>query len=51
MMASGIHNERIREAVVSAAIAHLEWRKGIEARNAAERALQRPRGTDSTAQR
>ena len=51
MMASGIHNDRIREAVVSAAIAHLEWRKGIEARNAAEKALQRLRGTDSAAQR
>jgi len=50
-MAAGIHDEGIREAVVSAAIAHLEWRKGIEARNAAERALQRLRGTDSTAQR
>jgi Dna[CI] antecedent DciA-like protein len=50
-MAAGIHDERVREAVVSAAIAHLEWRKGIEARNAAERALQRLRDADSTAQR
>jgi hypothetical protein len=40
-MAAGIHSEEIREAVISAAIAHLEWRKGIEARNAAEKALQR----------
>jgi hypothetical protein len=51
MMASGIHDEGIRKAVISAAIAHLEWRKGIEARNAAEKALQRLRGADSTAQR
>jgi hypothetical protein len=51
MMAAGIHDAAIRDAVVSAAIAHLEWRKGIEARNAAERALQRSRDTDSTAQR
>ena len=51
MMASQIHDERIREAVISAAIAHLEWRKGIEARNAAERALQRLRDGDSAAQR
>lgn len=50
-MAVGIHDDRIREAVVSAAIAHLEWRKGIEARNAAEKALQRLREPDSTAQR
>jgi hypothetical protein len=49
MMASGIHDERIRETVISAAIAHLEWRKGIEARNAAERALQRLRDADSGA--
>ena len=47
MMASGIHDEKIREAVVSAAIAHLEWRKGIEARNAAQSALQRLRDADS----
>lgn len=50
-MAAGIHDDRIRDAVVSAAIAHLEWRKGIEARNAAEKALQRLRDADSTAQR
>lgn len=51
MMAAGIHDDGIREAVVSAAIAHLEWRKGIEARNAAENAVQRLRGADSTPQR
>jgi hypothetical protein len=51
MMAAGIHDERIREAVISAAVAHLEWRKGIEARNAAERALQRLRDADSTTPR
>jgi hypothetical protein len=43
MMAAGIGDPQIRSAVVSAEIAHLEWRKGIEARNAAERALQRLR--------
>lgn len=47
LMAAGIHDDRIREAVVSAAIAHLEWRKGIEADSAAERAIQRATGPDS----
>jgi hypothetical protein len=49
LMTAGIHDERIREAVIAARIAHLEWRKGTEARNAAERALQRLREADSSA--
>jgi hypothetical protein len=51
LMAAGIHDATIREAVVKAEIAHLEWRKGIEARNAAERALQRPRDPNQDPQR
>jgi len=51
MMAAGIHDPQIRTAVVSAEIAHLEWRKGIEARNAAERALQRLRDANQNPQR
>ena len=51
LMAAGIHDETIREVVVKAEIAHLEWRKGIEARNAAERALQRPRDPNQNPQR
>jgi hypothetical protein len=50
MMASAVHDDRIRDAVVAAAIAHLEWRKGIEARNAAQNAVQRLRDADSTPQ-
>jgi hypothetical protein len=49
LMTAGIHDERIREAVIAARIAHLEWRKGTEARNAAEKALQRLREADSSA--
>ena len=49
VMAAGIRNDAIREAVIKAEIAHLEWRKGIEARNAAERALQRVRDANSNA--
>jgi hypothetical protein len=45
-MAAGVHDEELREAVVAAAIAQLEWRKGIEAQNAAERAAQRARDTN-----
>jgi hypothetical protein len=50
-MAAGVHDPALREAAVAAAIAQLEWRKGIEARNAAERAVQRVRGTRSHPQR
>jgi hypothetical protein len=49
MMASAIHDEKVREAVIAAAICDLEWRKGIEARNAAQRAPQRATGPDSDA--
>lgn len=45
--AAVVKNEELREAVVAAAIARLEWSKGIEARNAAERAVQRATGPDS----
>jgi hypothetical protein len=51
MMAAGIHDAELREAVIAAVIAQLEWRKGIEAHNAAERAVQRARGTNPPAQR
>lgn len=44
-MGSAIKDETLRESVVSAAIAHFEWRKGIEARNAAEKAAERARNT------
>ena len=46
-MAATVSNPALREAVVAAAVAHLEWRKGIEAHNAAERAIQRATGHDS----
>ena len=45
--ASGVSNPALRDAVVAAAIAHLEWRKGTEAHSAAERAVQRATGADS----
>jgi hypothetical protein len=51
MMAAGIHDAELREAVIAAAIAQLEWRKGIETENAAERAVQRVRGANQRAQR
>ncbi len=51
MMAAGIHDVELQKAVIAAAIAQLEWRKGIEARNAAERGVQRARGTKPPAQR
>ena len=51
MMAAGIHDEELREAVVAAAIAQLEWRRGIEARNAAERGVQSARDANPSAQR
>ena len=46
MMASAIHDDRVREAVIAAAIGDLEWRKGIEARNEAQAAAQRATGPD-----
>lgn len=46
-MAAAVENKELREAVTAAAIAHLEWSKGIEARNAAEKAIQRATGVDS----
>jgi len=46
-MAATVGNPALREAVIAAAVAHLEWRKGIEARNAAETAIQRATGPDS----
>lgn len=51
MMAASIHDAGLREAVIAAAIAQLEWRKGIEAENAAERGTQRARGANPSAQR
>jgi hypothetical protein len=47
MMAAGVHDERVRQAVVAAATRHLEWRKGIQARKSAQRAAERPRGPES----
>ena len=46
-MAAGVSNPALRDAAVAAAVAHLEWRKGIEAHDAAERAIQRATGHDS----
>ena len=46
-MAATVQNPELRDAVVAAAIRHLEWSKGIEARNAAERAVQGATGADS----
>jgi hypothetical protein len=40
-MAAAVKTERVREAVVAAAIRNLEWRKGMEAQNAAQTAAQR----------
>jgi hypothetical protein len=51
MMAAGIHDTELREAVIAAAIAQLEWRKGIEATNEAERGIQRARDANQSAQR
>lgn len=50
-MAATVENKGLREAVIAAAIAHLEWSKGIEARNAAEKAIQRATGPDSQSPR
>jgi hypothetical protein len=46
LMAQGVGDPVLREAVVAAALAHLEWRKGIEARKVAENAIQRATGAD-----
>jgi hypothetical protein len=43
-MAAGVGDPELREAVIAAAVAHLEWRKGIQARSVAERAVQRATG-------
>ncbi len=48
-MAKVVQDEGLREAAVAAAIAHLEWRKGIEARNEAETAVQRARDPEGRA--
>jgi hypothetical protein len=40
LMAAAVKSEKLRETVVAAATAHLEWRKGIEAHNAAQKAVQ-----------
>jgi hypothetical protein len=50
LMVAGIHDKAIRDAVVSAEIAHLEWRKGIEARKTAETALQSVRDANQDPQ-
>lgn len=42
-MAGVVGNEDLRKSVIAAATAHFEWRKGIEARNAAQKAVQRAR--------
>jgi hypothetical protein len=42
-MAGVVANDDLRKSVTAAAIAHFEWRKGIEARNAAQKAIQRAR--------
>jgi hypothetical protein len=49
MMASGVHDEKVREAVIGAATRNLEWRKGIQARNAAQQAAEGPTGPESGA--
>jgi predicted nucleic acid-binding Zn ribbon protein len=46
-MAASVSNPALRDAVIAAALAHLEWRKGLEAHNAAEKAVQRATGADS----
>lgn len=48
-MATVVKDEELREAAVAAAIAHLEWRKGIGARNEAETAVQRARDPEKSA--
>jgi hypothetical protein len=46
-MAAVVSDPGLRQAVIAAALAHLEWRKGMEARSVAERAVQRATGADS----
>jgi hypothetical protein len=46
-MAAVVADPALREAVTAAAVAHLEWRKGIEAHSGGETAVQRATGTDS----
>lgn len=46
-MATSIKNEAVREAVVKAAIADLEWKKGLKARNESQAARERARGPKS----
>lgn len=43
-MAAVVGNDELRETVIAAATAHFEWRKGIQARNEAQRASQSARG-------
>jgi hypothetical protein len=40
-MAAAVKTEELRETVIAAAIAHLEWLKGTEAQNESEKASQR----------
>jgi hypothetical protein len=41
-MVSAVKSVAVREAVMAAAIRNLEWRKGLEARNASQKAARRP---------
>lgn len=50
MMAAGIHDDRLREAVITAATRELEWRKGREARNASQNAAGRARRAGADAE-
>lgn len=50
MMAAAIHDEKVREAVIRAATRKFEWEKGIEARNASQKAVERARRPDSDAE-
>jgi hypothetical protein len=45
-MAATVKSEKVREAAVAAAIRSLEWRKGLSARKAAQKAAERPTGPD-----
>jgi hypothetical protein len=47
-MASGIKSEQMREAVIKAATADLEWRKGLKARKSAQGPSEGPRGPESS---
>ncbi len=46
-MAAAVSGPVLKDAVIAAALAHLEWRKGIEARSVAEKAVQRATEADS----